>query len=681
VDGQWYSGLVQQYNPSTDEHYVLYPDGETEWIKIGDTKSNNSHQDNMGVTNTTVMHSPHGNVETEPHVDRESASHSRILADMKMGTIHSEQGSVSRNVGRYSRSGGGNSILSAPINHGNPVYSQPAPFPNHPSHSANVTFRPPAAQYTSPFPQTQGHNAIHQYNRYPPRYGHEQQLSNLPPAHPHINVPLSNMNLQSPMNAQFVSNSGRPMPPHYYTQGMVQSSEPMRPIHQPYQPFPSGARPIYTPVQRTTKAYPQNTPYNGPVNYPPGSTIPNNVSNFLPSGPVNYQHVPTIPSNNKNLGNFAHNGALNPVPGAFPRPHPPSHFTQRLEPMVVQPTSFNAQPLYHPVGPAPGPLPPPVMPHMHNQVVYQPQSTIMGMNAGIDPRIFGKGRKTGARPWTKQEDKLLLEMVDKFKGVPVRWPMVSVSLPGRTGKQCRERYVNNETITVIFFSGECCFTPGLLFRYFFRYVNHLNPRLNNSHWHLCEDASIFRLYSRLSSKWSQMANLIPGRTDNNIKNRFHNLRRQLESEDHHRKELSNLSEYTEEIRLDRIDPAPRYLESIGKRLWEVPMGIIAAQSVLATAEDPTVPDFRYKQFGPFREASSSEGEQCFRCGLFAPSVQCSKYICNRTRWCFACCTIPPHLSGDLLRDVLNLRRSLDKEERTVVESWTWQTSTLKIEGV
>jgi len=172
----------------------------------------------------------------------------------------------------------------------------------------------------------------------------------------------------------------------------------------------------------------------------------------------------------------------------------------------------------------------------------------------------------------------------------------------------------------------------------------------------------------MGSKWSKIAKIVIGRTDNNIKNRFHNLRRQLESEDSHRRGLSNLSEYSEEIRLDRIETSPRYLQGHSDPLWEVPLGIIAAQSVLATVEDPTVPGFKFKQFGPFREASS-EGEQCFRCGLYAPSVQCSKFICKSSRWCFACCSIPPHLSGNLLRVILNLRRSMDQEERAIIEGW------------
>lgn len=141
-----------------------------------------------------------------------------------------------------------------------------------------------------------------------------------------------------------------------------------------------------------------------------------------------------------------------------------------------------------------------------------------------------KNRKSGPKAWTKEEDALLLSIVKKMQ-MPMKWSIVALSLPGRTGKQCRERY-----------------------------VNHLNPRLKVTDWNALEDAMIFHLYNSMGSHWAKMSKLIPGRTDNGIKNRFHNLRRQFEREDEHRLRLSSTNEFKDAIRLDRTRRFPVPME-------------------------------------------------------------------------------------------------------------------------
>jgi hypothetical protein len=69
--------------------------------------------------------------------------------------------------------------------------------------------------------------------------------------------------------------------------------------------------------------------------------------------------------------------------------------------------------------------------------------------------------------------------------MPMKWSVVAQSMADRTGKQCRERY-----------------------------VNHLNPRLKTCDWSPQEDATVFHLYSTGGSHWAKMAKMIPGRTDN-----------------------------------------------------------------------------------------------------------------------------------------------------------------------
>ena len=206
----------------------------------------------------------------------------------------------------------------------------------------------------------------------------------------------------------------------------------------------------------------------------------------------------------------------------------------------------------------------------------------------------------------------------------------------RTGKQCRERY-----------------------------VNHLNPRLKVADWNPVEDATIFHLYNTGGSHWAKMSKMIPGRTDNGIKNRFHNLRRQLEREDEHRLRLSKSEDFRDEIRIDRLREFPANLRGKSDELWNIGrgIGVLAAQSVLGGGIARNA-----GRFGPFVTPSKG-GEICVRCGLLVPSVHCGREICTKTGWCVSCTRIPPHISGNLLRECLNLRRAEDQSLRHKIESW------------
>jgi myb proto-oncogene protein len=101
--------------------------------------------------------------------------------------------------------------------------------------------------------------------------------------------------------------------------------------------------------------------------------------------------------------------------------------------------------------------------------------------------------------WTKEEDVLLSEIV-RAHGAR-NWPQVSTFLPGRSGKQCRERY-----------------------------KNHLDPGVKKSPFAFEEDMLIVRLVEEHGQKWAFLATLIPGRTDNAIKNRYNSSLRRAHEE-------------------------------------------------------------------------------------------------------------------------------------------------------
>jgi hypothetical protein len=311
-------------------------------------------------------------------------------------------------------------------------------------------------------------------------------------------------------------------------------------------------------------------------------------------------------------------GGFPPYSGGPPH-HPMNHY------MMYPP--YGGGPAYPPPQHFGG-MPPPV-----SSSAPSPTAEAKEREGGKKPDASPR-RKTGPKPWSKEEDALLLNLVHTMQW-PMKWTVVAQSLQDRTGKQCRERY-----------------------------VNHLNPRLKTTDWNPVEDATIFHLYNTIGSHWAKMSKIIPGRTDNGIKNRFHNIRRQYEREDAHRLRLSAVEDFPEEIRLDRLRKFPEHLSGKSINLWDMKsaVGVLAAQTVLSGNINRT-----NSRFGPFRKAGA--GESCVRCGLLLPSIHTGTEICTKTGWCQSCTRVPPNVSGNLLRECLNLRREDDKELRKVIESW------------
>ena len=95
-------------------------------------------------------------------------------------------------------------------------------------------------------------------------------------------------------------------------------------------------------------------------------------------------------------------------------------------------------------------------------------------------------------PWTKEEDLKLIELVKKFG--PEKWSNISTYLPGRLGKQCRERW-----------------------------FNHLNPEVRKTGWSKEEEWALFLLHRKYGNSWSIFSEKIPGRTDNTIKNHWNSI--------------------------------------------------------------------------------------------------------------------------------------------------------------
>ena len=91
------------------------------------------------------------------------------------------------------------------------------------------------------------------------------------------------------------------------------------------------------------------------------------------------------------------------------------------------------------------------------------------------PDVGNAPRRTTKR-WGAEEDRKLAQLVENTPAARINWPELSRQMENRTGKQCRERYINS-----------------------------LKTDGKKGHWTEEEDETIIRMQAMFGNKWSKIA--------------------------------------------------------------------------------------------------------------------------------------------------------------------------------